>query len=153
MVFFAAGVFYLLWTFFTIFLQGKDKIQDFTSKYVLITGCGSGFGLEIVKGLDQLGFRVIATCRTKSGEARVRQVCSEKVKTCVMDVTDSQNVQDVFEEIKLEAGEKGKHMNNDRLITLSPRTTVKECMKVYNSKAYLASGRMLFQTNESSLKS
>lgn len=86
--------------------RDKDKIDGITNKYVLITGCGSGFGKEITQRLDQLGFRVFATCRTKQGEDSVREVCSDRVKTYIMDVTDSKQVQDVFERIKKEIPDK-----------------------------------------------
>lgn len=82
--------------------RDKDKIDGITNKYVLITGCGSGFGKEITQRLDQLGFRIFATCRTKQGEDSVREACSDRVKTYIMDVTDSKQVQDVFERIKKE---------------------------------------------------
>ena len=52
--------------------------------------------------LDQLGFRVIATCRTKAGEDSVRAFCSNRIKTYCMDVTDLDQVREVYESIKKE---------------------------------------------------
>ena len=53
-------------------------------------------------------YRVLATCRTQEGVESVTQVCSEEIKTYVMDVTDTKNVREVFEKIKKEIlGEEG----------------------------------------------
>ena len=55
-------------------------------------------------------YRVLSTCRTQEGVESVThdQVCSEEIKTYVMDVTDTKNVQEVFEKIKKEIlGEEG----------------------------------------------
>ena len=84
------------------FCGQKNTVEDITNKYVLITGCTSGFGKEIAMRLDQLGFRVFATCRTKEGQDSLRGVCSDRVKAYVMDVTDRGQVQEVFEMIKRE---------------------------------------------------
>lgn len=99
---FVAAVCYILRWLFLSFLGGQDKVEGITNKYVLITGSGSGFGKEIAVQLDQLGFRVIATCRTKAGEDSVKAVCSNRIKTYCMDVTDVNQVREVFESIKNE---------------------------------------------------
>ena len=99
---FLAATCYILRMFFLYFRRGQEKIQGVRNKYVLITGSGSGFGKEIAVQLDQLGFRVIATCRTKAGEESVRTVCSNRVKTYCMDVTDASQVRKVFESVKKE---------------------------------------------------
>lgn len=97
------------------FCGQKDTVERITNKYVLITGCRSGFGKEITMRLDQLGFRVFATCRTKEGEDSLREVCSDNVKTFVMDVTDRRQVQEVFEKIKREiSDDKGNCRNREK---------------------------------------
>ena len=100
----------------------KDKVEGITSKYILITGCGSGFGREIVVSLDQLGFCVFATCRTKEGVDSVREACSDRVKTYVMDVTDLGQVQEVFEMIKKEIPHDKGNPNRSDLMTNSTET-------------------------------
>ena len=100
---------YILKWFFLSLRGEQGNVEGITNKYVLITGCGSGFGKEFAMRLDQLGFRVIATCRTKSGEESVRAVCSNRVKTYCMDITDVKQVQEVYESIKNEIpADKGK---------------------------------------------
>ena len=97
---FAAATCYILRWLFLYFRGRQEKIEGIRNRYVLITGSGSGFGKQIAVQLDQLGIRVIATCRTKAGEESVRAVCSNRVKTYCMDVTDADQVREVFESVK-----------------------------------------------------
>ena len=46
----------------------RGKLEDYHQRYVLITGCDSGFGKEAAIRLDQMGFHVFATCLTREGE-------------------------------------------------------------------------------------
>ena len=41
-------------------------------KFVLITGCDSGFGRVAAKMLDEKGFHVFATCMTEEGEEQLQ---------------------------------------------------------------------------------
>ena len=50
-------------------------------KYVLITGCDSGFGRLTAIALDKMGVCVLATCLTKEGEESLKSVTSDKLKT------------------------------------------------------------------------
>jgi len=73
---------------------------DVKDKYVLITGCDSGFGRETAIKLDKMGVCVMATCLTKEGEQSLKSVTSDKLKTFQMDVTNSQQINDVYQEVK-----------------------------------------------------
>lgn len=99
---FAAAICYIIRWLFLYIRGGQEKIEGIRNKYVLITGSGSGFGKQIAVQLDKLGVRVIATCRTKAGEESVRAACSNRVKTYCMDVTDVNQVREVFESVKEE---------------------------------------------------
>ena len=77
----------------------RSKV-DIKEKFVLITGCDSGFGRETAIRLDKMGVRVLATCLTEEGEQSLRSVTSDKLKTFLMDVTNSQQIKDVYEEVK-----------------------------------------------------
>ena len=79
----------------------RSKV-DIKDEYVLITGCDSGFGRAIAIRLDTIGARVLATCLTKEGEQSLKSVTSSKLKTFQMDVTNSQQVKQVYEEVKRE---------------------------------------------------
>ena len=73
---------------------------DVKGKYVLITGCDSGFGRETAIKLDEMGVYVMATCLTKEGEQSLKSVTSDKLKTFRVDVTNSQQINDVYREVK-----------------------------------------------------
>jgi len=57
---------------------------------VLITGCSSGFGLEIARDFLQRGWNVIATMRSPREDLLPR---SERLRVLPLDVTDAQSIQ------------------------------------------------------------
>lgn len=89
--------------FFAIYvlkrLIPRSKV-DIKEKFVLITGCDTGFGRETAIRLDKMGVRVLATCLTKDGEQSLRSATSDKLTTFRMDVTNSQQIKSVYEEVK-----------------------------------------------------
>ena len=80
-------------------------------KYVFITGCDSGFGRLTAIALDKMGVCVLATCLTKEGEESLKSVTSDKLKTFQLDVTNSEQIKEVYEKVKYlvesETGERG----------------------------------------------
>ena len=96
-----AGAFVLL--FFLMFAKKflpKATVGEYHKRYVLITGCDSGFGKETAIRLDQMGFHVFATCLTPAGEESLKAACSDNLQVYHLDVTRHEEVQHVFEEIK-----------------------------------------------------
>lgn len=91
----------LITIYFVACLLPRSKI-DVKGKYVLITGCDSGFGRQTAITLDKMGACVLATCLTKEGEQSLKSVTSDNLKTFQMDVTDSQQIKDVYNEVKKE---------------------------------------------------
>lgn len=85
---------WMLWN-----LLPRSKIKLYGNKYVLITGCDSGFGKGTAIRLDQMGFHVIATCLTEKGEKSLRCVCSKRLKTVQLDVTKPEMIRDVFAKV------------------------------------------------------
>jgi len=84
-----------LWNYYSrSFISGVDK------KFVLVTGCDSGFGRETALTLDKLGFGVFATCLTKEGEESLKAVASSRVFPLHLDVTDSQMIKAVNARVK-----------------------------------------------------
>lgn len=77
----------------------RSKV-DIKDKFVLITGCDSGFGQETAVRLDKMGACVLATCLTKEGEQSLKSVASDRLKTFQMDVTSSQQIREVYEEVE-----------------------------------------------------
>ncbi|XP_077978728.1 retinol dehydrogenase 16-like [Glandiceps talaboti] len=78
-------------------LPTVDNIQ---SKYVLITGCDTGFGNKLAKDLDKRAFRVIAACLTKKGAEDLDEEASYRLKTLIMDVSKSESVKEGFNAVK-----------------------------------------------------
>jgi len=82
---------------------------NINGKFVLVTGCDSGFGRETAMKLDKMGVHVLATCLTKEGEQSLKSVMSDKLITFQMDVTNSQHIEEVFQKVKkLLDGKSGK---------------------------------------------
>ncbi|KAM4701134.1 retinol dehydrogenase 7-like isoform 2-T2 [Discoglossus pictus] len=67
-------------------------LQNLSDKYVLITGCDSGFGNLAAKQLDRRGLRVLAACMTEKGAEDLKKETSSRLQTVILDVTDSQSV-------------------------------------------------------------
>ncbi|XP_053311672.1 17-beta-hydroxysteroid dehydrogenase type 6-like [Spea bombifrons] len=67
-------------------------LENLSDKYVLITGCDSGFGNLLAKQLDLRGMRVLAACLTEKGAEDLKKEASSRLQTVILDVTDSQSV-------------------------------------------------------------
>ena len=94
-------------TFAAVILTGiifrsfsKRHLSDLGYKYVLITGCDTGFGYETAIRLDKMGVHVLATCLTKEGEQNLKSETSDRLETFQMDVTNSQQIKDTYEKVK-----------------------------------------------------
>lgn len=90
------------------YMRDSLKVDDFHNKYVLVTGCDSGFGNLVAKQLDRQGFHVIAACLTESGSAELQTASSQRLKTVLLNVTDSASIEKAVEMVKRETGERGK---------------------------------------------
>lgn len=65
-----------------------------------MTGCGRGFGNEIVKKLDHLGCQVFAGCRSQRGIKELDTETSERCHVIQMDISDADSVQAALEYVK-----------------------------------------------------
>jgi len=77
----------------------KQKITQFGDKYVLITGCDSGFGNRFAKRLDVLGFHVFAACLTEKGKSDLTSTCSKNVVPFIMDVSRDESIEQGRQEV------------------------------------------------------
>ncbi|KAG1694749.1 putative oxidoreductase YbbO [Nymphon striatum] len=68
---------------------------------VLITGCSSGIGYHVAKGLMARGYNVYVTART---DEDVKRLISEGFKCLKLDYADSESVQDLANELMLLIG-------------------------------------------------
>jgi len=69
---------------------------DNHQKAVLITGCSTGIGYCVAKGLKQRGYRVIATARRKES---VEQLTREGFESLQLDVASSDSIQQAFTKV------------------------------------------------------
>jgi NAD(P)-dependent dehydrogenase (short-subunit alcohol dehydrogenase family) len=65
-------------------------------KSILITGCSSGIGLTVARGLKQRGWRVFATARR---EADVQRLLAEGLESLVLDLDDTANIRAAVAEV------------------------------------------------------
>ena len=68
---------------------------------VLVTGCSSGIGYHVAKGLKERGYNVYATARK---EEDVERLIGEGFKCLQLDYADSESVQDLANELMLLVG-------------------------------------------------
>src|SRR5207245_10662139 len=88
--------------------RGGDSVMS----HVLVTGCSSGFGLEIAVELAQRDWHVFATMRNLDKRGRLESFLtrSDKVDVFQLDVTDGSSIERAVKEIlaitggRLEAG-------------------------------------------------
>jgi len=73
-----------------------DRHPDQAQKIVLITGCSTGIGYCVAKGLKKRGYRVIATARR---EESVKQLISEGFESLQLDLASSDSIQQAFTEV------------------------------------------------------
>ncbi|KAI1899537.1 hypothetical protein AGOR_G00062810 [Albula goreensis] len=92
---------------FAYYVRDSLKIGSVDQKWVLVTGCDSGFGNLLAQQLDQQGFNVIATCMTEKGSADLKHVTSPRLKTVILNVTDSASIKNAEEFVRTEVGEQG----------------------------------------------
>ncbi len=78
-------------------------MQNFADKAVLITGCSSGIGLCVARGLQQRGYRVFATARRSESVAELQ---AEGLESLQLDLEDSDSIRTAFDSILRQTGGK-----------------------------------------------
>jgi NAD(P)-dependent dehydrogenase (short-subunit alcohol dehydrogenase family) len=68
---------------------------------VLVTGCSSGIGYHVAKGLKERGYNVYVTARKKQD---IERLIDEGFKCLQLDYADSESVQDLANELMLLVG-------------------------------------------------
>ncbi|XP_075447572.1 retinol dehydrogenase 7-like [Ascaphus truei] len=85
----------------------RQILQNLSDKYVLITGCDTGFGNLLAKQLDRRGLHVLAACLTERGAEDLKKETSIRLQTVILDVTDSQSVSSAAEWVTSTVGDAG----------------------------------------------
>lgn len=76
--------------------QQSDIPQNQRQQTVLITGCSTGIGYCVAKGLKQRGYRVIATARRQES---VELLTSEGLESLQLDLSSSDSIQQAFKTV------------------------------------------------------
>src|SRR5688572_25449596 len=76
------------------------RVGNYKNRYILVTGCDTGFGNLIAKRLDQLGCQVFAGCLTEKGETELKKACSDRLHAISLDVTRKESVGKALEYVK-----------------------------------------------------
>ncbi|XP_050388744.2 retinol dehydrogenase 7 [Patella vulgata] len=76
------------------------KVENYSEKYVLVTGCDTGFGKLLAKRLDGLGFHVIAACLKQDAAAELKKTSSELLQTLQLDVTSEDDIKSALTKVK-----------------------------------------------------
>ncbi|CAH2224399.1 retinol dehydrogenase 7, gene 2 L homeolog isoform X1 [Pelobates cultripes] len=82
-------------------------LPNLSDKYVMITGCDSGFGNLLAKQLDRRGMLVLAACLTEKGAESLKMESSSRLQTVILDVTNSQSVNSAVTWVTGIVGNKG----------------------------------------------
>ncbi|RWS22038.1 D-beta-hydroxybutyrate dehydrogenase-like protein [Leptotrombidium deliense] len=79
----------------------QSRIIDVNNKAVVISGCDSGFGFEIAKQLDSIGFHVFAGCLDPNlnGPQKLRELCSNRLQIFKLDVTKETCIKEAFKRV------------------------------------------------------
>ncbi|XP_028847095.1 retinol dehydrogenase 1 [Denticeps clupeoides] len=88
-------------------IRDSRRVDGVDDKWVLVTGCDSGFGSLAARQLDRLGFRVVAACLTEGGASALRAAATPRLRTVLLDVTDGASIDRAVDFIRGEAGEGG----------------------------------------------
>ncbi|XP_076113508.1 retinol dehydrogenase 16-like [Mytilus galloprovincialis] len=81
--------------------RNKQRIGNYGNRYIVITGCDSGFGHFLTKKLDVLGFHVFAGCLTQEGLTKLKEETSSKVKPVILDVSKTDSIERALEFVQL----------------------------------------------------
>lgn len=95
---FFTGICYLLCSYIIFkilkYLVQIPKLGSLSEKWILITGCDTGFGHLAAKRFIETGINVFAGCLTEKGENEIRKICThtDRLITFHLDVTDSESI-------------------------------------------------------------
>ncbi|XP_048589205.1 retinol dehydrogenase 7-like [Nematostella vectensis] len=93
------GAVLALWIAFK-FLVPRGRVGNYNNKYVLITGCDTGFGRDTAIRLDQMGFNVFGACLTDKGIKSLKEACSGRLVAFLMDVTKHEQIEAAYAKVK-----------------------------------------------------
>lgn len=87
------------------------------NKFVLITGCDSGFGYALAHELDREGFHVLASVFDQSNVELLKSKLSEKAFVFRLDITHEKAIDEIFDVIKQKTSVLHALVNNAGIAT------------------------------------
>ncbi|XP_074082441.1 short-chain dehydrogenase/reductase family 9C member 7 [Macrotis lagotis] len=84
-----------------------NLVPNLSDKYVLITGCDSGFGNLLARKLDQRGMRVLATCFTEEGAQELRRASSHRLQITFLDITKTESIKAAAQWVNAQVRDQG----------------------------------------------
>ncbi|XP_053373547.1 17-beta-hydroxysteroid dehydrogenase type 6-like [Mercenaria mercenaria] len=81
-------------------LVRKLKISNFNQRYVVVTGCDTGFGNMLAKRLDAMQFHVFAGCFTSKAVMQLTEECSQNMTAIQVDVSKDASIEQMLETVK-----------------------------------------------------
>jgi NAD(P)-dependent dehydrogenase (short-subunit alcohol dehydrogenase family) len=88
---------------YQVIIMNNKSLDLSIPKTVLITGCSSGIGYCVAKGLQQKGYQVFATARKDTDVARLRQ---EGLTALLLDLDDPESITACVATVKAQTGER-----------------------------------------------
>jgi NAD(P)-dependent dehydrogenase (short-subunit alcohol dehydrogenase family) len=74
---------------------------------VLITGCSSGIGAACARHFDARGWRLFAAVRREADGSHLAQLCSDRLRVVLLDLTDSSSIAAAQAQVASVVGEAG----------------------------------------------
>nr|CAD7459912.1 unnamed protein product [Timema tahoe] len=86
----------------------RVNLPHLEKRAVFITGCSSGFGLQLAKRLDALGVTVYAGLRNSqcAGALELQATCSKNLHIVIIDVTKDEDVKNAVKYVNKTIGDK-----------------------------------------------
>ena len=96
------GLYYLLRWY-----RERQVVSHLRDKFVVITGCDSGFGNLLARQLDLRGLRLLAECLTEQGAEQLRNQTSDRLQTVILDVIKTESIAATTKWVKEDVGDRG----------------------------------------------
>jgi 11-cis-retinol dehydrogenase len=74
------------------FLLRRPTVGEYADRYIVVTGCDSGFGQALARRLDRLGCHVFAGCLSEAGQVQLEYDGSSRLHTFELDVTNHNSI-------------------------------------------------------------
>lgn len=106
---------YVLYELYQYFFPAP--LVDPEGKYVLISGCDSGFGNGLAVELDRQGFHVLAAVYDQQNQAKVQDQLSSRATVFPLDVTRKQDIESALKLVKQKTNSLYALVNNAGVIS------------------------------------